>query len=329
MIESSLAKEMKEDEILKPSARQKNEKMNFEQKFGANLFIWIASIALVLSGFFMVKYSIEIGLLSPGVRITLGLIFGVVLLYSAELIRKKEYFANGEKISQALSGAGVADLYICIFAANSLYHMVNEFIALAGIAAITVITVVLAIRHGMPIALIGLIGGFLAPAMISSKSLPVPITLFYLYFVFTGLMSSASKKCWWPVAILSVLATFLWIFWWSFSDNFIPGNTIWLNLFLIAISITVVIMSRQHGENNHEQISMLNYLTLGSVLLFTGVIVTRNEFGLIEWGFFFLLSLGGIGLAYFNQKLYNFMPWLSMAVNIRPLSKLVIGEKLV
>jgi len=35
----------------------------------------------------------------------------------------------------------------------------------------------------------------------------------------------------------------------------------------------------------------------------------------MEWGLFGLLSLGGIGLAFFNQKLYGLVPWLSMAVN--------------
>ncbi|MGX9891698.1 MULTISPECIES: DUF2339 domain-containing protein [unclassified Wolbachia] len=65
----------------------------------------------------MVKYSIEIGLLGPNVRIILGLIFGISLLYAANWVHTRPKFANGMRIVQALSGAGIADLYICIFAA--------------------------------------------------------------------------------------------------------------------------------------------------------------------------------------------------------------------
>ncbi|WP_250295084.1 DUF2339 domain-containing protein [Wolbachia endosymbiont of Oedothorax gibbosus] len=72
-------------------------------------------------------------------------------------------------------------------------------------ATVTATAVVLSIKHGMPIAFIGLIGGFLTPAMVSSQDLQTPILLIYLYFVFTGLMIVARKQCWWPMAILDIL----------------------------------------------------------------------------------------------------------------------------
>nr|WP_256466326.1 DUF2339 domain-containing protein [Wolbachia endosymbiont of Oedothorax gibbosus] len=115
------------------------------------------------------------------------------------------------------------------------------------------------------------------------------------------------------------ISTFLWICCWFFGGNFIPGDTIWLGLFLIAVSATVVITSKQQYNRDNTDLfkitSILNYLTLSGALTFTGIITAHVGFGLMEWGLFYLLSLGGIGLVYFDQRLYGLVPWLSMAVN--------------
>jgi uncharacterized membrane protein len=302
--------------------KEKQERVSFEQQFGARLPVWIGGIALALAGFFMVKYSIETGLLSPTVRVFLGIIFGVGLLYTANWVRTKPEFSNGTRIAQALSGAGIADLYVCIFAATNLYGLLPAFIGFAGMAAVTAIAVVLSLRHGMPIALLGLIGGFLTPAMVGSQDPQAPILFIYLYFVLTGLMVVIRKQCWWLMAIPTVLGAFLWVCLWLFGSHFNPSDTIYLGLFLMAVSATVVASSKQQYDADSADItdlfnvtSALNYLTLGGATLLTGAIAAHAGFGLMEWGLFGLLSLGGIGLAFFNQKLYGLVPWISMVVN--------------
>ena len=81
--------------------------IGFEQQFGAQLPVWIGGVALALAGFFLVKYSIETGLLSPVVRVITGLLFGCGLLCAADKVRAHPRFANGTRIAQALSGAGI------------------------------------------------------------------------------------------------------------------------------------------------------------------------------------------------------------------------------
>lgn len=301
---------------------EKLERVSFEQQFGARLPVWIGGVALALAGFFMVKYSIESGLLSPAVRVVLGLIFAVVLLYAANWIRSKQEFPNGARIAQALSGAGIADLYVCIFSATSLYGLVPVYLGFAGMAAVTATAVILSLRHGMPIALLGLVGGFLTPALVGSQDPQAPILFTYLYFVLTGLMVVIRKQYWWLMSIPTVLGAFLWVCLWLSGSNFIAGDAIYLGLFLMAVSATVVVTSKQQyaddSADNTDQFkitSALNYLTLGGAMLLTGIIAARAGFGLMEWGLFGLLSLGGIGLAFFNQKLYGLVPWISMAVN--------------
>ncbi|WP_333023933.1 DUF2339 domain-containing protein [Wolbachia endosymbiont of Pentidionis agamae] len=286
-IPDQITQEVKSKQFAACSKKQvpnKQKNISFEQQFGASFSVWIGGIALALAGFFMIKYSIETGLLNETVRIVLGLIFGCLLLYSANLVRSKPQFANGIRIAQALSGAGIADLYFCIFAATSIYDLIHTFIGFVGMATVTATAVILSIRHGMPIALLGLIGGFLTPAMVGSQNPQSPILFIYLYFVVTGLMMVIRKQCWWLIAIPTVLGSFLWVCIWLFGSNFIPSDTIWLGLFLMAVSTTVVIISKQQHSQDivditdlYKVTSVLNYLTLGGVLLLTGKLLLAQD----------------------------------------------------
>lgn len=289
---------------------------SFEQIFGGQAFVWLGGIALALAGFFMVKYSIETGLLSPAVRVTLGIIFGFGMLAGGAWVRNQPRFANGARIGQALSGAGIADLYACFFAATSLYDLVPPFLGFFCMAAVTAGAVLLSLQHGMPIAILGMAGGFLTPALMKANDPHAPLLFLYLYVVLAGMMVLIRRQHWQPLAIPAVIAAFLWVAAWLFGGNFAPGDTLWLGLFLLAVSGTVVATSRPDAESSAPGggASKLDWLTLGGAMLLMSVIGFHSGFGVMEWVLFGMLTAGGIGLAFFDQKQYGFVPWLSMGV---------------
>lgn len=100
-------------------------KVSFEQRFGKRLPVWIGGIALAFAGLFMVKYSIDAGILTAGLRVILGVAFGIALLGLGKFIHSHKDFANKEKISQAFVGAGLVDLYACVFVAVNIYHFIS------------------------------------------------------------------------------------------------------------------------------------------------------------------------------------------------------------
>ncbi len=301
---------------------EKQTKQNLEQHFGARLPVWIGGIALALAGFYLVKYSIENNLLNPTVRVALGGALGLGLLYSANWVRQRPNFANGIRISQSLSGAGIAVLYVVSFASTRLYHLVPQFVGFAAMAAVTACALVLALRHGPPIALLGLAGGFLTPALLSQGGGDAFSLFVYLYFTASGLMIVVRKTQWWWLSIPTILACLLWVIVWLFS-RYTPGDSIWLGLFLFAISTTIIIGSRKSYQDQIDQDShnifastaILNYIGLAGSLLLMGIVAGKADFGYMEWALFGLLALGGIGLAFFDDKLYGFVPWISMSVN--------------
>lgn len=47
--------------------------IGFEERFGTRWVVWVGGVALALGGIFLVRYTIEQGLIGPGVRIFLAL----------------------------------------------------------------------------------------------------------------------------------------------------------------------------------------------------------------------------------------------------------------
>ena len=59
-----------------------------EERFGTQWVVWIGGLALALGAIFLVRYTVEMGLLGPGVRIFLAAIFSALLITAGEWARR-------------------------------------------------------------------------------------------------------------------------------------------------------------------------------------------------------------------------------------------------
>lgn len=307
-------------------------KMSFEQQFGERLPVWIGGIAIALGGLYLVKYSIENELLGPGMRVTLGVLLGAALLVVARFIFKRKSTSNSVRIAQSLAGAGIAVLYLSIYAATSLYGLLHHVAGFGGMAGVTGLAVVLSLRYGPPIALMGMVGGFLTPALIGSPNPSAPALFCYLYFVFAGLMIIMKRQNWWLLALPVLLLAFLWVFAWTFwLGHFHADDGFWIVMFLVAVCATMVWMLRDDeprakaatpdGDGMFARIKhgymptardALNIIGVGGSILLLALVAGRSGFGLPEWGMFWLLAAGGMGLIWFKPVQYGFVPWLTL-----------------
>jgi uncharacterized membrane protein len=163
-----------------------------EQRLGARGFVWLGGACIALAGAFLVKYSIDEGLLGPGMRIVLGILLGIALLVAGDFMRRKS-----PTIGQALTAAGVADLYASLFAAVALYQLLTPALAFAILAALTFIAIGLALRHGPFVGLVGLAGGFITPAVVSTWEPHPAIVLSFLYLLQLGALWLERQRNWW------------------------------------------------------------------------------------------------------------------------------------
>ena len=129
------------------------------------------------------RWSIEMGLLNEYVRVGLGFLFGSALLAAAELAYRFENRIGDERVRQALAGAGLATLYASFYLAGTYYGLIGPALAFAGLAGVTAIAVLLSFRFGLPSAVLGLVGGFAAPALAGSTDPDLPLLATYLALV--------------------------------------------------------------------------------------------------------------------------------------------------
>ena len=285
-----------------------------ERQLGARLPVWIGGIALALAGFFLVRYSIENGLLGPAARIGLGLVFGAALLGAAALVRRRPGLADGLRIAQALSGAGIADLYVCLFAATSLYHFVPAWTGFLGMAGVTGFAVLWSLRYGLPIALLGFAGGFLTPALFHSNHPQAPVLFLYLYILMAGLLAAGRRRNWVLLAPLVLAASFLWVVFWLAGGEFAPDDGIWLGLFLLAVTGTVVGVMRDRRKAGPVG-RTLPYAAFGGAAVLMAATTAQAGFGLADWGLFWLLAAASLVLARLDEDAYRWAPWISLASN--------------
>ena len=298
-----------------PLAEDSDSQHNFERQFGGRAFVWIGGVALALAGFFLVKYSIEMGLVTETVRIILGLSFGAALILASLAVYALKNLADGTRIAQALAGAGVADLYGSLFAATTLYHLVPPWIGFAAMAGVTVLALVLSLRIGSPIAVLGLIGGYATPALIHGEP-NTPLLFGYLYIVCAGLTAVARGRQWWWLPAPTLLVAYGWVLAWLLL-GYGPVDAFWLALFLTAVGVTAAAADRITADDETEwpRLAVRNLAPAGALLLM-GTLTYSTRFGPFEWAMFAVLSLWAMLLARFDGRTYRLVPWLAMAANI-------------
>ncbi|HVS09347.1 MAG TPA: DUF2339 domain-containing protein [Planctomycetota bacterium] len=181
--------------------------VDWERWIGVRGAAGLGGIVLALAGLFFVQYSIQRGWLSPAVRVGLASLAGVAAALLAELVlRGRGYRATAD----ALSGAGAVLLYGAAWAARSLYGLVPGWLGILWMGAVTLACGALAVRRrSQGIAVLGLLGGFATPLLLSLGG-HEPIGLFgYLLLLDLGLIAVGRRRGWPLLGLLGVLGTLL------------------------------------------------------------------------------------------------------------------------
>jgi uncharacterized membrane protein len=189
---------------------------NWEQLLVEHWLVWLGAAAMALGGAFLVKLSIDRGLLTPSVRVVLGLLLGIGLSFGGEWVRHHERPEEGEAggpsyVPQALAAAGAATVFASLYAAYALYQFLPPGVAFVLLAATAGATVAQSLRQGPLVAALGLVGAYAVPLMVSSNA-PQALPLFaYLAVVTAASLALLRHREWWWLAWLSLAGAMLWV----------------------------------------------------------------------------------------------------------------------
>lgn len=209
-------------------------KLAGERALTERWLVWLGGVALALGGVFLVKMSIELGLLRPEVRVALGGLTGVGLMALGHVLRRRMGNGLSWQVPPALVGAGAASLFAALFAAHALYHLIGALPTFAALALVSAVTVLMALAHGPFVALLGLAGATVVPLLIHTDQ-PNAIGLFsYLLLVSAGLLALLRWREWWWLAWAVLAAAGAWTLLWL-GLSWRAGDEAVVGAFLLAL----------------------------------------------------------------------------------------------
>jgi uncharacterized membrane protein len=164
----------------------------WEEFIGTNLLNKIGIAILVVGIGFGVKYAIDRDLLDPLTRIILGYLASAGLLITALRIKN-----NYEAFSAVLLSGAMASLYFVTYAAYDFYALIPQAMAFAMMVVFTVFTVLASLQYNLQvIAIIGLVGAYAVPFLLSDGSGKVLVLFSYMLIINAGILFLSFIKNW-------------------------------------------------------------------------------------------------------------------------------------
>ncbi|MEZ5299766.1 MAG: DUF2339 domain-containing protein [Verrucomicrobiales bacterium] len=202
---------------------------------------------LFLSITFFVKYSFENNLIPPEGRVALGFAAGIGLLVGGFIMDRRKYVIT----SHTLLSTGILVLYATTFACRSIYGFLGTGSAFAVMVLITAVAFLLAVRlNAVVVAVLGLLGGFLTPILLST-GVDRPFALFgYIGLLNAGLLAVVIVKRWNFLAGLAAAATVMMQWGWFF--KFFAVEKAWIAFgifasFALLFGVVAFVVKRRAG----------------------------------------------------------------------------------
>ena len=284
-----------------PSSFRNLPRFDWESLVGVKLFSWIAGIALLLAAVFFLRYSISQGWLGPQVRMVIGILTGIGLLVVCELKAARRYPVT----ANAMDASAIAILFSTFYAAYALWSLIGTLLAFALMIMVTAAAVLLSIRReSVFIALLGLVGGFATPALLSTGE-NRPFELFtYILLLNAGLAWVSARKKWPLLTTLSLIFTV--IYQWGWVIKFLTASQlpIAIGIFLVFPILTFVTLAfGQKKSPDKSWISLYGQTANWSALLplffalYLAAVPGYGHHYVLLFGFLFLLDAGLFAVA--------------------------------
>jgi uncharacterized membrane protein len=203
---------------------------DLEQLIGGGLFKWLGIIAVTLTVGFFLKVAFDSQLIGARGRVLIGGAAGCGILAFAERLRARGY----KSYAHVLSGGGILILYLTVYAARVFYDLIGVVPAFLLMIAVTTAAVLLAARYdAYAIAVLGLIGGFMTPVLLST-GVDNQLGLFsYIALLNSGVLALAYFKRWRSLNHLAFVATVLMFVGWSVV--WYVETKLWPTLFFLTL----------------------------------------------------------------------------------------------
>jgi uncharacterized membrane protein len=186
---------------------------DLEKKIGQYWLNRIGIVAMLIGASYFLKYAFDNNWVGPGGRIAIGLLLGIGLVLWSERFRNRGYAA----FSYSLKAVGIGTLYLSLWGAFQIYHLIPASAAFVAMATVTAATIALALSQDAELlASFALVGGFSSPVLLSTGQNHEVVLFSYVALLDLAILALAIFKPWRRLFWGSFLGTILlYVGWYS------------------------------------------------------------------------------------------------------------------
>lgn len=251
-----------------PATRKPSESL--ESRIGSQWFNRIGIIAVLVGVSYFLKYAFENNWIGPAGRITIGLLAGIGVVAWSERFRVRGHTV----FSWSLKAVGIGTLYLSLWAAFQMYHLVSGTAAFAAMVVVTAATAALAITQNAQIlAAFALIGGFATPLLLSTGQNHEVVLFSYVAVLDLGTVVLLVFRPWMRLLIGSYLGTLiLYVGWYLeyYSRPQLGLTLLFATLFFAAFAVAPIFSLRSPAKTRRD---------LSVALVFVPLLNAASYFG--------------------------------------------------
>lgn len=284
-------------------------KEEIELSIGTKWLPRLGMIALVIGIGLFLKYAFDNNWVGPTGRIVLGLIGGVCLLMIGEYFERKGY----SLYSKIFTGGGFLVLYLSLWAAHSLYLMIDKATCFILMCFVTLISSLFSLRYNsIVVAFYALIGGFVTPFLVGPSEFPALSDFIFVFIYFAllniGILFLSFFKKWRTLEFAGFICTaIVYLIFYASNSDFLPFWVLFsfLTLYFLIFLFVSFFYNILHQQPTSSQDVLLLLSNTLFYYAFSYVLIKPDYFHLMGL-FTFSLSFLYLALAYlafyFNSK---------------------------
>lgn len=188
-----------------PQPDQRRKGMNYEKYIGENLFGKIGILVFIIGIAYFVKYAIDRNWIGEVARTIMGFAVGFGMLGVAHRLRNAY-----RTFSSLLAGGAFGVFYLTTAIAFHYYHLFTQPVAFGILVLTTLLMSGIAIwSDRSELAITALVGGFIAPFIISTGESNAVILLTYMAILNIGMFALSFYKKWTLLPPIAFAFTYL------------------------------------------------------------------------------------------------------------------------
>jgi uncharacterized membrane protein len=234
---------------------------SLENRIGSQLFSRIGIVALLVATTLFLKWAIDNHYIGPIGRILAGLIAGTGVILWSERFRRQNFNA----FSYALKAIGSGALYLSLWAAFQLYHLLPAEVALGAMILVTAWNAYMAwAQNSQILAAYALAGGFATPLLLSSGGNHEVFLFSYILAIDIATVVLVRLKPWQRLLLGAFPATVAFFIAWYvdwYGAYQTPRPVLVTAIFVVLFFIAFIIPSLRKSQKIEQ------HTTLGQVLL--------------------------------------------------------------